>query len=205
MYKHIGNTSILSGTVYPIVDNTLHNQATHTIIKNTSYRVGSAGVTRLVAAPGIRCRRAVGGGTAGVGTAAGGPAGRLVAAVGRRPRRRHAGELTGSNCPRRHDGTSGDNWCVGLQAPPHPTAAMIHAAHHADACGSNPDADVKRVLGLLRHGSTGSSLNLRISGTKVSKVAQNTIFSACKQGKGVIYVQNMANPLKSFLPDYPMT
>jgi hypothetical protein len=184
MYKHIGNTSILSGTVYPIVDNTLHNQATHTIIKNISYRVGSAGVTRLVAAPGIRCRRAVGGGTAGVGTAAGGPAGRLVAAVGRRPRRRHAGELTGSNCPRRHDGTGGDSWCVGLQAPPHPTAAMIHAAHHADACGSNPDADVKRVLGLLRHGSTGSSLNLRISGTKVSKIAQNTIFLCLQAREG---------------------
>jgi hypothetical protein len=66
---------------------------------------------------------------------------------------------------------------VGLKAPPHPAAAMIHAAHHADACGSNPDADVKRVLGLLRHGSTGSSLNLRISGTKVSKNCTKYNFS----------------------------
>jgi hypothetical protein len=162
MYKHIGNTSILSGTVYPIVDNTLHNQATHTIIKNTSYRVGSAGVTRLVAAPGIRCRRAVDSGAAGIGAAAGGPAGRLVAAVGGRPRRRHAGQLAGSNGPRRYNSTSGNSWSVGFQAPPHPATAMIHAAHHADACGSNPDADVQRVLGLLRHGGTGSSLNLHI-------------------------------------------
>jgi hypothetical protein len=186
------------------VDNTLHNQATHTIIKNISYRVGSAGVTRLVAAPGIRCHRAVDSGAAGIGAAAGGPAGRLVAAVGGRPRRRHAGELTGSNGPRRHNSTGGDGWCVGLQAPPHPAAAMVHAAHNADACCRNPDADVQRVLGLLRHGGPGSSLNLHISGTKISKIAQNTIFSACKQGKGVIYVQNMTNPLKSFLPDYPM-
>jgi hypothetical protein len=166
-----------SGTVYPIVDNTLYNKATHTIIKNISYRVGSAGVTRLVAAPGIRCRRAVGGGTAGVGTAAGGPAGRLVATVGGRPRRRHAGELTGSNCPRRHDGTGGDSWCVGLQAPPHPTAAMIHAAHHADACGSNPDADVKRVLGFLRHGGTSSGLNLHITVPKFQKNCTKYNFS----------------------------
>jgi len=37
------------------------------------------------------------------------------------------------------------------------------------------------------------------------KLHKIQFFSACKQGKGVIYVQNMANPLKSFLPDYPMT
>jgi hypothetical protein len=143
------------------VDNTLYNKAAHTIIKNIYYRVGSAGMTGLVAAPGIRCRRAVGSGTAGVGAAAGGPAGRLVAAVGGRPRRRHAGELAGSNSPRRHDGASGDSWSVGLQAPPHPATAMVHAAHHADARCSDPHSDVQRVLGLLRHSGPGSSLNLR--------------------------------------------
>ncbi len=183
------------------MDNTLHNKATHTIIKNISYRVGSAGVTGLVAAPGFRCCRTIDSNTAGVGAAAGGPAGRLVAAVGGRPRRRHASELASSNGPRRHDGTGGDGWCVGLKAPPHPAAAMIHTAHHADACGSNPDADVKRVLGFLRHGGTSSGLNLHITVQNFQKIAQNTISSACKQGKGVIYVQNMTNPLKSFLPD----
>ncbi len=162
-------------------------------------------MTGLVTAPGVRCRRAVGGGTAGVGAAAGGPVGRLVAAVGGRSRRRHAGKLASSNGPRRHNGTGGDGWCVGLQAPPHPAAAMIHTAHHADACGSNPDADVKRILGFLRHGGTSSGLNLHITVLKIfQKLPKIQFFSACKQGKGVIYVQNMTNPLKSFLPDYPM-
>jgi len=161
-------------------------------------------VTGLVAAPGIGCRRAVGGSTAGVGAAAGGPAGRLVAAIGGRPRRRHTGELAGGNGPRRHNGTGGDGWCVGLQAPPHPATAMVHAAHHADARCSDPHSDVQRVLGLLRHGGTSSGLNLHITIPQFSKIAQNTFFSAFEQGKGVIYVQNMADPLKSFLPEYPM-
>jgi hypothetical protein len=46
---------------------------------------------------------------------------------------------------------------------------MIHAAHHADACGSNPDADVKRVLGFFRHCGTSSGLNLHITVPKISK------------------------------------
>jgi hypothetical protein len=141
-------------------------------------------VTGLVAAPGIRRRRAVGGSTAGVGAAAGGPAGRLVAAVGGRPRRRHAGQLAGSNGPRRYNSTSGNSWSVGLQAPPHPATAMIHAAHHADACGSNPDADVKRVLGFLRHGGTSSGLNLHITVPQFSKIAQNTIFPCLQAREG---------------------
>jgi hypothetical protein len=66
---------------------------------------------------------------------------------------------------------------VGLKAPPHPAAAMIHAAHHADACGSNPDADVKRVLGFLRHGGTSSGLNLHITVPKFQKNCTKYNFS----------------------------
>jgi hypothetical protein len=93
---------------------------------------------------------------------------------------------------------------VGFQAPPHPAAAMVHAAHNADACCRNPDADVQRVLGLLCMAVPVVVSTYTYPVQKISKIAQNTIFSACKQGKGVIYVQNMTNPLKSFLPDYPM-
>jgi hypothetical protein len=181
------------------MDNTFTTRQPTQLLKIISYCVGSAGLTGMVAAPGIGCHRAVGSSAAGVDAAAGNPAGCLVAAVGRRPRRRHAGELAGSNSPRCHNSTGGDSWSVGLQAPPHPAAAMIHAAHHADACCRNLNADVQGILGFLRHGGPGGSLNLRTAVPKISKIAQNTIFSACKQGKGVIYVQNMANPLTSFL------
>jgi hypothetical protein len=159
------------------MDNTFTTRQPTQLLKIISYCVGSAGLTGLVAAPGIGCRRAVGSNAAGIGTATGGPAGQLVAAVGGRPRRRHASELAGSNGPRRHNGTGGDSWSMGFQAPPHPATAMIHAAHHADACCRNPDADVQRVLGLLRHSGTGSSLNLCTTVPQFQKIAQHTIFS----------------------------
>ena len=161
-------------------------------------------MTRLVAAPGIRCRRAAGSSTAGVGAAAGGPTGRLVAAVGGRPRRRHAGELASSNSPRRHDGTGGDGWCVGLKAPPHPAAAMIHTAHHADACGSNPDADVKRVLGFLRHSGTSSGLNLHITVPKIFSKIANTIFLCLQAREGCDICTKQGQSTQKLPGHYPM-
>ncbi len=156
-------------------------------------------MTGLVAAPGIRCRCAVGSSAAGVGAAAGGPAGRLVAAVGRRPRRRHAGELAGSNSPRCHNSTGGDSWSVGLQAPPHPAAAMymLHITPIHVAATPTPTYKASWASSDMAVPVVVSTYAQRYQ--KFQKLHKIQFFSACKQGKGVIYVQNMANPLTNFL------